>query len=82
MKPTKRQLDELGRLVIPKDMREVLGVKYGDSMDITLSSDMSSIIIKKSVKSCVLCGNTENLQQFKDQAICDTCVSEIGEISQ
>lgn len=34
-----RKIDDLGRIVIPAEMRRVLGVQEGDELEITLSGD-------------------------------------------
>ena len=40
-----RKIDELGRIVIPKEIRKNLGIRDGESLEIYTSDD--SIILKK-----------------------------------
>lgn len=70
-----RQLDALGRVVIPIEMRRNLNIENRDSVEIYSEND--SIIIKKAGESCVFCGCTENLLSFKDRNICSECLSQL-----
>ncbi len=71
-----RRVDELGRVVIPIDMRTQLGIEEKDSVEIY--TDGSSIILEKHEKKCIFCGNTKKLTDFKDKIICDRCISSLS----
>lgn len=71
-----RPLDNLGRIVLPKEIRKTFGVDTGDSF--TIHTDGDSIILKKFQASCVLCGNNEDLVTFNDKAICPKCIGALG----
>ncbi len=73
-----RQIDELGRVVIPRDMRRELGLSCGDK--IAFQSDDSKIIISKLDKSCALCGSKHGLVPFNDKYLCTECLKSIKTI--
>ena len=50
-----RAMDDLGRVVIPKEIRRVIGVKEGDSLDILAMTD-GSILLRKVVNNQPVCG--------------------------
>lgn len=70
-----RKVDELGRIVLPKDIREAIDVKTGDSMEIYLDEKM--VCLKKHLPSCIFCGNTEELVEFKGSLVCSNCRNEL-----
>ena len=67
-----RKLDELGRVVIPMEVRNKLKILDKDPMEICVSGN--SIFLKKVEESCIFCGNNKNLHSFKDKKICEDCV--------
>lgn len=74
-----RRIDELGRIVLPADVRKMLDLKNGiDSVEIFV--DQETIIIKKYQSSCTFCGKTEKIIDFKGQKVCADCINKIGEI--
>ena len=72
-----RNVDELGRIVVPKEMRTKLDIKNGDPVDISIDGD--KVIIRKYQTGCMFCGNADVLHTFKDKKICGKCLSEIKE---
>ena len=70
-----RNIDELGRIVIPKEMRTKMNIASSDPVEIYVDGD--KIILTKYVDSCLVCGSDENLCSFKGKKICKTCVDEI-----
>ena len=70
-----RRVDELGRVVIPIELRTQLGIAVKDPIEIFV--DCTSIVLKKYEQSCIFCGNTENLKDFKGKLVCDNCSKEI-----
>lgn len=71
-----RKVDELGRVVIPIEIRNKFNIAEKDPIEIYV--DGSSIILKKFEPNCIFCGNTKNLSKFKDKLICDKCSSKIA----
>ena len=71
-----RQIDKLGRLVLPSDIRKSLGIVNGeDSVEFFVEDD--TVIIKKYRPSCVFCGSPENILNFKGQTICEKCMKDL-----
>lgn len=70
-----RKLDELGRVVIPKEFRNVLRIDIKDSVEIFVEDD--NIIMQKFSSSCVFCGNTQKDMLYKGKFVCNDCVSEL-----
>lgn len=73
-----RKIDDLGRIVIPKELRKTMGVASGSPMEFCIS-DNGNLIISKSPESCVICGSDIKLLQFNDSTICATCAKSISE---
>lgn len=72
-----RKIDQLGRIVLPKELRQTLSLETGDSLAIFVTDD-DEIILKKYLSGCVLCGNIEHLRQIKGKWICQGCVDNIA----
>ena len=70
-----RNIDELGRIVVPKEIRRKLGIDKNDPVEIYVEGD--KIILMKYHPVCHFCGNTENLSEFKTKTICKNCVEEL-----
>lgn len=70
-----RKVDDLGRIVIPAEMRKSFGIKDGDLLDILVEGEQ--IILSKRQDSCVFCGSTNDLKEFKTRMICATCLGEL-----
>jgi transcriptional pleiotropic regulator of transition state genes len=70
-----RRVDDLGRIVIPMELRRSLGINVKDPMAIFVEDD--KIILEKHRDACVLCGKPDDVSEFKGRPICSTCVEEI-----
>ena len=70
-----RRIDELGRIVIPKEIRKKLGINIKDPMEIY--ADSNSVTLRKIEDKCVFCGGTKNLNSFKEKLICQNCFDEL-----
>ena len=66
-----RRVDELGRIVIPKELRDTLGIKERDKLEIYVEGDM--IILHKYAPGCVFCGETRNVRDIHGTAVCGNC---------
>ena len=73
-----RKVDELGRIVVPVELRKKLNISIKDEVEIYV--EKSSIIIKKYDPSCVFCGKSKDLSEFEDKLICNTCLEKIKNI--
>ena len=74
-----RKVDELGRVVIPIEIRNKFDIAEKDPIEIYV--DGSSIILKKNEPNCNFCGNSKNLTTYKDKLICSKCAERIGELN-
>ena len=72
-----RKIDQLGRVVLPKELRLTLSLETGDSLSIFVNDD-DEIILKKYQAGCVLCGHLEHLRQSNGKWICQDCVDNIA----
>ncbi|NLN87253.1 MAG: AbrB/MazE/SpoVT family DNA-binding domain-containing protein [Syntrophomonadaceae bacterium] len=70
-----RRLDELGRIVIPKELRLTMDIKYKDGIEIFTSED--SIILKQYRPACIFCGNAEDTIHFRGKKVCHSCKAEL-----
>ena len=70
-----RKIDELGRMVVPKEIRDTMGIEKNDPMEFFVEGDR--IIVTKYFEGCSLCGNTENLNDYKDKKLCTDCIEAI-----
>ena len=73
-----RKVDELGRVVIPIEIRNKFNIAEKDP--IVIYVDGSSIVLKKYEPNCIFCGNTKNLVEYKGKLICDKCSNKISEL--
>jgi len=70
-----RDIDELGRVVLPKELRDILDIKKKDSLEIFVEDKM--IILKKYEPGCVFCGDMKNMTQYMGKNVCPKCRVEI-----
>lgn len=70
-----RRIDQLGRIVLPMELRKTLDFKEGTPVEICVEND--KVILKKYHCSCIICGNKENLKRYKDKTICSDCIEQL-----
>ncbi|MBQ8025737.1 MAG: AbrB/MazE/SpoVT family DNA-binding domain-containing protein [Oscillospiraceae bacterium] len=70
-----RKVDELGRIVLPIELRRTLNIAEKDSLEIYVEDD--TIILRKFETRCVFCGNTKNVVEYKGKNICPDCIRDI-----
>lgn len=71
-----RKVDELGRVVIPIELRRTLDIGEKDSLEIYV--DGESIILKKYEPACVFCGNAADVEIYKGKRVCHNCLNELA----
>ncbi|MEQ8235928.1 MAG: AbrB/MazE/SpoVT family DNA-binding domain-containing protein [Syntrophomonadaceae bacterium] len=71
-----RRVDELGRIVIPIELRRTMGIEEKDALEIYVDSE--KIILKKYEPACIFCGNAEDVTNYKGKNICKSCLTELG----
>lgn len=70
-----RKVDELGRIVLPVELRRTFEINEKDSLEIFTEGE--SIILRKYVRGCSICGNTEHVVDFKGKPVCTICIGEM-----
>ena len=70
-----RKVDELGRIVLPIELRRKFDIAEKDALEIYTENDC--IILKKYEPSCIMCGDAKNIFQFHGKNICPSCVKKM-----
>lgn len=70
-----RKLDNLGRVVIPIELRKTMGIDIKDTLEIYTEGD--EIILKKYQPGCIFCGNARNVSYYKGKMVCANCVKDM-----
>lgn len=70
-----RQVDELGRIVLPMELRRTLGIQKKDSLEIYVDND--AVILKKYAPACIFCDSASDVIDFKGKTICKKCIAEM-----
>ena len=73
-----RRVDELGRVVIPIEIRNKFNIVEKDPIEIYI--DGSSIVLKKFEPNCIFCGKTNDLVKYKQRLICKKCIDKIDKL--
>lgn len=72
-----RRVDDLGRVVIPKEIRRKIGAAEGDPMEIFVKGNQ--VILEKYEVGCVFCGDHgSGVIEFKDKYVCRDCLGQIN----
>ena len=67
-----RKVDELGRIVLPIELRRTLDIAERDELEIYLDDD--KVVMRKYEPSCVFCGSTRNLTEYREKNVCSECI--------
>lgn len=74
-----RRVDEVGRIVLPTELRRMFNLKEKkDSVEIFIEDD--KIILKKYNPSCVFCGISDDIIEYKSARVCRTCAEKVTEV--
>jgi transcriptional pleiotropic regulator of transition state genes len=71
-----RHIDELGRIVIPIELRKRLGLAEKDKLEISVKDEV--ILLSRPHDSCVFCGRESELVEHRGRAVCELCVTELA----
>ncbi len=71
-----RPLDSLGRVVLPIELRRVLGLKPKDPVEIFVDGDY--ILLKKYQPSCVFCDSMEEITVYNGKNVCSACIQKLA----
>ena len=74
-----RRVDELGRIVLPIELRRTMGIAEKDMLEIFV--DDSSIVLKKYTNTCIFCNGSENIAVFHGRNVCPNCLKELQELT-
>ncbi len=70
-----RNVDTLGRIVLPIEHRRTLGIELRDPLEIYVEGD--KIILKKYNPSCIFCGSNDNIFIYHEKNVCEVCIDEL-----
>lgn len=73
-----RRVDELGRIVLPIEIRKNLDIENRDAVEIFIEND--KIILKKYEPACLFCGNADGITTFEGKLICRNCIDKLKDI--
>lgn len=71
-----RRIDDLGRFVIPKELRDTIGIEIGTSLEVFVDGD--TIILRKYEPGCTFCGSLDGTWRFKGKLVCGHCADDIA----
>jgi transcriptional pleiotropic regulator of transition state genes len=71
-----RHMDELGRIVIPIEIRKRFGLGEKDPLEISVKNE--TILLSKPQFSCVFCGGEGRLEEYRGRAVCRPCIDELA----
>lgn len=72
-----RKVDDLGRIVLPKELRKILNIEERDPLEIFV--DGGFIMLQKYEPSCAFCGSSEKVKTYKSKNICLECIEDLKE---
>ena len=73
-----RKVDELGRIVLPIELRRTLDIEIKDPIEIYVDDDF--ILLKKYEPSCVFCGSAKNIKQISGKNVCEDCIKQLKKL--
>ena len=71
-----RKVDDLGRIVLPVELRRQLGIRAGDELDIAV--DGATVLLHKIESRCVFCDSLESLRGYREKQVCGNCITELN----
>ncbi len=71
-----RQLDKLGRIVLPMELRKVFDISEGDYLEIYVEN--GNILLSKYSPSCIFCKSTDDILEYKQKNVCSKCITELS----
>ena len=70
-----RKIDELGRIVLPMELRKMLDIQQKDSLEMFIDED--KIILQKYQPSCIFCNRTDEIVYLHGKRVCSSCIETI-----
>ena len=72
-----RRVDELGRIVLPIELRKTFNIVEKDALEIY--TEGNTIILRKYEPACIFCGDAKEVVVFKGRNVCPNCLAELSE---
>lgn len=73
-----RKVDELGRIVLPIELRRNMNIEVKDPLEIYVDGDF--ILLKKYEPACIFCGSAQDISRVEGKNICRNCIDEIKKL--
>ena len=70
-----RKVDELGRIVLPIELRRTMDIAERDELEIFIENDR--VVLQKYEPSCVFCGSSQGLRNYRGKNVCHECVEKM-----
>ena len=70
-----RKVDELGRIVVPIELRRTMDISVKDTLEIFVEGD--KIILKKYHPACIFCENAKDVISYKGKMVCKDCLNDL-----
>lgn len=71
-----RRTDRLGRIVLPMELRKMMGIRENSSLEFFVEDD--TIILKRYEQACAFCGSTGHLREYRGLKVCRACARELA----
>ena len=73
-----RRIDELGRIVVPIEMRRALDIGERETMEISVEGD--GIVLRRAHAGCVFCGSGKDVMDFRGKLVCPRCARQLATV--
>ncbi len=73
-----RKVDELGRVVLPMELRKVMDINIKDPMEIYVDNEF--IVLKKYLPACIFCNSADDVTVYEGKSICRECLNKLKEM--
>ena len=72
-----RKVDDLGRIVLPIELRRILDIAERDELEIYMEGDR--IVLQKHESTCIFCGSDRRLTNYRGKNVCQDCIRNLNE---
>lgn len=76
-----RNVDALGRIVLPKELRRILNLEEGTPLEIFTTED-GAVVLRQYAPGCSCCGRTDNLKEYRGVSLCQRCIDAFNSVSE
>ncbi|MBE6662636.1 MAG: AbrB/MazE/SpoVT family DNA-binding domain-containing protein [Ruminococcaceae bacterium] len=74
-----RKMDDLGRIVLPIEIRKMMDIGEKDAVEIFTDGD--KIILRKYQPACIFCGDAEDVVLFEGKKVCAACIKKMQQLA-